>query len=214
MYIIGLCGQSGSGKSTVAAFLRSRGVYIIDADKVCRQVYATDRACIKELCDRFGGDILVGGSIHRPTLASKAFGAKDGVADLNRIAHKYISMEIMTHLEKARGRGVNYALLDAPLLFEAGLEKICHGILVTVADKKRQISRLKGRDGKNEKELEKRLAAQKSASELVAVADAVIVNNGTIKQLRQSTYRAMLLIQLKLGAVKYGGGKRYVCKKL
>ena len=54
MYIIGLCGRSGSGKSTVATLLRLRGAVQIDADEVCRYVYANDRGCIEELKANFG----------------------------------------------------------------------------------------------------------------------------------------------------------------
>ena len=210
MLIIGLCGRSGSGKSTVATLLRLRGAVQIDADEVCRYVYANDRSCIAELQANFGNDIYVNGNIDRPLLSKRAYDKENGFRLLNSIAHKYITNEIESRIKSLKGKGT--VLLDAPLLFEAGLEKRCHAVLAVISDDKLSVDRLMSREGKSEEELRRRLEMQISAKELSRRSDFVIVNNGSLSELKIKTYRAMLYLLLKLNAVKPTKGKRYYAK--
>lgn len=214
MYIIGLCGRSGSGKSTVSSFLQSRGVCHIDADEVCRNVYDDNSACKAELGARFGNDIFENGKVNRATLAQRAYGSESGLKDLNGIAHRYISEEIMAELSEYKRAGKLYSLIDAPLLLESGLDDICDAVMAVVSNDEEQISRLKERDGKSYSELKKRLDAQIENKVLIKRADVVVANNGTLKDLRLNTYKAMLSVQLKLGAVVKGGHKRYAVKAM
>lgn len=210
MLIIGLCGRSGSGKSTVATLLRLRGAVQIDADEVCRYVYANDRSCIAELQANFGNDIYVNGNIDRPLLSKRAYDKENGFRLLNSIAHKYITNEIESRIKSLKGKGT--VLLDAPLLFEAGLEKRCHAVLAVISDDKLSVDRLMSREGKSEEELRRRLEMQISAKELSRRSDFVIVNNGSLSELKIKTYRAMLYLLLKLNAVKPTKGRRYYAK--
>ncbi len=207
MYIIGLCGRSGSGKSTVAGFISQRGAALIDADEVCRYVYCRNAECIDELCRRFGNDICRNGEIIRPILAKRAYGEENGIADLNRIAHKYITIEIENRLLQFEKAGKKFALLDAPLLFEAGLDKRCHGILAVVAPYCQQLKRLTERDGKTKEEIKKRLAAQIPVAELKKRVDLLIVNDSSIQVLRERTHKALLYLLLKLNAVERMRGR-------
>ena len=210
MYIIGLCGRSGSGKSTVATLLRLRGAVQIDADEVCRYVYANDRGCIEELKANFGEDIYKHGGIDRPLLSKRAYEAENGFKLLNSVAHKYITYEIENRIKSLKGKRT--VLLDAPLLFEAGLEKRCHAVLAVVSDDKLSVKRLMRREGKSEEELRRRLDMQISAKELTRRSDFVIFNNGSLSELKIKTYQAMLYIHLKLNAVKRTKGRRYYAK--
>ncbi len=202
MYLLGLCGRSGSGKSTVCRFLREKGVYCIDADRVCHDVYDTDADCVRELCQSFGVGILTEGKVNRKSLANAAFSTEGGVTLLNSIAHKYITAAILKEAEGAFKNGKRFVLLDAPTLFESGLNRRCHGIISVIADDKMLIERLKQRDGLDADMLKKRLKSQKSNCFLAKNSTSIIVNKGNKKKLRANTYKAMLVLQLKLGILK------------
>lgn len=213
MYLIGLCGRSGSGKSTVCRFLKEKGVYCIDADKVCHSVYDSNASCVDELCRRFGEEILSDGKVNRVLLGKAAYSAENGIKDLNAIAHKYIIAAILEEASTAFRDGYKFVVVDAPTLFESGLHLHCNGIVGVIANDAVTIGRLKTRDGLDEAMLKKRLDAQKSNAFLVKNCTSVIKNNGSAKELRANTYKAMFVLQLKLGLIKpCKEGKRYVFK--
>lgn len=212
MFLIGLCGRSGSGKSTVCAFLKQKGVFCIDADKVCHDVYDTNMDCVNELCCRFGDDVMQDGKINRALLGQRAFSSENGVKDLNDIAHKYISAEIFSITKTAFANGYRYVVLDAPLLFEAGIDQKCSAVISVIASDSTLLRRLKQRDNADVKTLKKRLGAQKSNAFLVKNSTAVIINNGKLSSLRLNTFRAMLVVQLKLGMVLRKKGAKYALR--
>lgn len=209
MYLIGICGRSGSGKSTVAGILVDRGAAHIDADAVCHRVYESNDACIAELCRRFGSDVVVDGKIHRPTLATRAYGEEGGTEALNAIAHKYIIEDMDKEIERYRGLGKTVVLLDAPLLFEAGLDGRCDGVIAVVAPYASQLNRLSVRDGRTVAEIERRLSAQLPVKTLVKRSDAVVVNDGSLALLRKRTLRCMLALLLRLGGLRAEGRRIY-----
>lgn len=213
MYLLGLCGRSGSGKSTVCRFLKERGVYCIDADKVCHRVYETDMECVNELCDSFGKGILSDGNLDRTLLGKAVYSVEDGIASLNSITHKYIIAAILAEAKVAFTKGHRFVVVDAPVLFESGLDSYCDAIMAVIADDIRLLNRLKRRDGLDSDVLQKRLRSQKNNKFLIDNCTAVIKNCGSEKDLRLNTYRAMLVLQLKLGVIKpYKGVKRYGLK--
>lgn len=213
MYLIGLCGKSGSGKTVVASFLQERGVYTIDADSVCHRVYAENSACISEIAEEFGSVVVVNGVIDRSLLAKLAFSVPGGIDTLNSISHKYIINEIEEEAALAFKAGKNFVLIDAPTLFEAGLDRKCNAIVAVVSKTKAMECRLIDRDGIALKEINLRHQAQVSNSELRNKADVVIVNDCSLLALRRRTYQAMLVIQLKLGSIcRCQGGVRYKVK--
>ena len=213
MVLIGLCGRSGSGKSTVAGFWKSFGVNLIDADRVCHYVYSENALCVEELCGRFGNDVAAFGSILRPVLAKRAYSTEGGIEALNRIAHKYILEEIENRLKRAEEDGVPFTVIDAPLLFESGLDKRCDIVTAVISSDIAQISRLEKRDGKSAAELKERLSAQLSEAELLKRCQCLVLNNGSLAQLRRRAYLALFYIQLKLKCLHKGEKGRFYVKK-
>ena len=201
MFLIGLCGRSGSGKTAVSKFLSEKGVLTIDADKVCRQVYSSNHSCISELTARFGADIFADGKIDRKLLSKRAFKTPENISDLNNITHKYIVSEILAEAKTASESGRKYVLIDAPLFFESGLDKYCDSVIAVFATKKALFSRLKARDNIDASAANQRLNSQKDNTFLLNHCDAAIKNTGSREELRLRTYRAMLLVQIRLGIV-------------
>ncbi len=213
MYVFGICGRSGSGKSTVCRFLEKRGFLWIDTDKTCREVYDSNQNCVEELCRKFGNGILLDGKIDRKALATCAFMNEENTKALNRISHKYIIESIDEAKRRAEISGVKYVLLDAPLLFEAGIEKQCDATVAVVASRKVLEKRLKMRDGVDKSTVKKRLSAQKSTKFLAEHCDAIVYNGTDLKTLEINTYRTFCALFLKLGICQFTKEKRRYVKK-
>ena len=180
--VIGLTGQTGSGKSTVARLL---GFESINADEVAHEVLLDPRVK-NELCGRFGQDILDdNGEINRGELAKKAFANPNSLAMLGAITHPAIIKEILDRIELLEGRGEKIILLDAPTLFESGAHKMCYKIIFVTADGQIRKKRIMERDGLSEQAAELRLRAQKT-DDFYKSADYKIINNGDKRELEKS----------------------------
>jgi len=179
--VIGLCGRSGSGKGYVCNSFLRRGVSSVDTDKVYRELLL-DRSCgcLGELVLEFGSDILdTDGNLNRRVLAGKVFG--DGGAKLprlNEITHKYILERTVESIKRAEEQMLSAIIIDAPVLFESGFDKLCHLTVCVTAPDSLCAARIMLRDGISEQEALKRLSNQKSAEELKALCDIEIVNDG------------------------------------
>lgn len=186
MTVLGLCGQSGAGKTTALAILSSLGAVICDCDKVSREVMCKGTECTAEVVKVFGEGICCDGEIDRKALAEIVFSNAEKLAILTEITHRYIKAEIYRRLEAAEREGVELFVIDAPLLFESGLDADCDITLVITADRKKRLQRIMLRDGIDRGLAEKRLASQLEEEELYRRADEVISNNGTVEQLAEA----------------------------
>ena len=122
--VIGLTGRTGSGKSTVASVFQKNGAAVIDADLVYRKLCCTSMAMKQELCRRFG-DVLNGDAeVDRKKLALIVFSDKQALSELNSITHRFVMREINNRLVELQSSDIKYAVIDAPLLFEASADKL------------------------------------------------------------------------------------------
>ena len=119
MTVIGLTGGSGSGKTAIASLLQKKGIDIIDADIIAREIVKKGEPALDEIVEEFGGDILLSsGELDRKKLGSIVFTNKEKLKNLNKITHKYITKIIMQNLSKHASEIV---VIDAALLKESGL---------------------------------------------------------------------------------------------
>ena len=124
--IIGLTGQSGAGKSTVSHLFERDGFFIINADKVSREVTARPDV-LKMLENNFGESIILDdGTLNRRKLAGIVFSDKEKLQLLNSVMFPIVTKEIANKIEETDCR---YFLLDAPQLFESGANKLCNKIV-------------------------------------------------------------------------------------
>lgn len=187
MKIIGLSGQSGAGKTTVLETFSELGFEVIDCDKASRKVMEKGTPCTRELISVFGRDIASEeGEIYRKKLAEKVFFNKDLLEKLTEITHRYIKEYIFGRMEEAKTRGERVFVIDAPLLFESGLDKICDVTLAVTADRETRISRITERDRITRELAEKRIEAQLSEDELKRLCDEIIENNKTKEDLKKA----------------------------
>ncbi len=177
--LIGLTGQTGAGKSTVTACFREKGFAVIDCDEVTRAVQKQPEV-LAMLSANYGADILLpDGSLNRKMLAAIAFSEPKQTEKLNRLMFPPIREEISRRIEAETSAGKKYILLDAPTLFESGLDKICSRKISVLASKEVRMQRIIMRDSLSEEEARRRISAQQKDAYYTVRSDFVLHNNGT-----------------------------------
>lgn len=198
MRVFGLTGPSGSGKSLVARLLCEYGFEHIDADAVYHNLLIPPSECLDELTREFGEGILnAGGMLDRKKLASIVFadGNQDKLEKLNRITHKYVHARIRLIMRHLEINGAVGCVIDAPLLFEAGVDRDCELVISVLADKTIRAERICARDGISYERAMARISSQKSDDFYVSRSEEVIYNNGDIEDVK----RAVMTLMAKLG---------------
>ncbi len=182
--LIGLTGRSGSGKSTVSRFFREAGFDIIDCDEIVHTLYKDPRYAAK-IAENFGASCLKDGKVDRAALSAIVFSDSEKLKKLNEIASVFIMEAVMAAITLAK-KSTRDTVLDAPLLFEYGLEKTCDLTLSVVCDTETAVRRLLLRDGRSEAEIRARLAAQKDIAFFRERSDMILENNGGREALREA----------------------------
>ncbi len=185
MKIIGLTGGIGSGKSTVAQFLKELGAVVIDADKVGHEILESDAEVGQEVVAAFGNRVLTpDGNISRHKLGRIVFGNPEFLAGLNRIMHPRIAERVEAQLEEYRRQGAKVVVLEAPLLLEAGWAPLVDEVWVTVVPEVTVLRRLEERTGLSEAESLARIHSQLPVAERVGQADVIIDTDCTLDELK------------------------------
>ena len=187
MKVIGLTGGTGSGKSVVSKRLAEVGAVIVDADRIAHEIIWKDAPAYHEIVAYYGTGILdEDGNIIRKKLGEIVFNDKEKLAFLNQCTHKYIVAEINRQIAAAKAVGEAKAIIiDAPLLLEAGLEKMCDLVWVVYAAPEVRAKRVMERDGITMELAMARIANQKSWLEYRAAASTVIDNSGSLDELEE-----------------------------
>ncbi len=182
--VFGLTGGVASGKSTVAARFRERGLDVIDADSVARDVVAPGSEGLAEVVAAFGEDMLApNGRLDRGKLRQVVFDDAAARATLNGILHPRIAAETLARTLALEERGVTLACYEAALLVENGLADAFRPLVVVAADPGVQLQRLMQRDAIGADDASKIIAAQFPLAKKVALADYLIDNSGSREQL-------------------------------
>ena len=184
MKIIGLTGGSGAGKGIVGTLLRSLGCYVIDTDALYHSMISSDSECSRAIISCFGDSVSKdNGGVDRRALAEIVFGSTDKLADLNRIAHSYVRVECDNIIEREKNKGTQVLVIDAPQLFEAGMDKICDSTIAVLSDKNTRMGRICKRDSISSFQAYARIAAQHTDAFFCEKCDHIIENNSDIARL-------------------------------
>ena len=178
MKVIGITGSSGSGKTTVSKLLeKNHQAKLIDADIIVKEMSVPGTEYIKKIEEIFGKTILFeDGSLNKKLLAEKIYSNKDELESLNRITFKYIVDEMKKRVEIFKNT-IDLIVIDAPLLIESGLDKLCDYIISIIADEDIKIKRICKRDNLSLDTARKRLNIQKEDKYYIENSDFVISNN-------------------------------------
>lgn len=178
MKLIGICGQSGSGKSTVSKYFQEKGFPVFDCDAIYHELVNHPSECLSAIAKEFGGNVIQNGKLDRAYLRRIVFSDQSRISALNTLTHSYVLRELEFRLEKERKKGNALAFVDAPMMFESGLDRRCDLVVAVVAEEDLLIDRICRRDGLNRKEAVLRLRHQISATDLKNKCTYVIENNG------------------------------------
>lgn len=184
MIAIGLTGGIGTGKSTVADLMADRGAVVIDADRLAREVVEVGEPAYRAVVERFGGAVLADDrSIDRPALARIVFADPVARADLEAIVHPAVGAAMLERVAAEAG-GDGLVVLDIPLLAEGGGRRPgTAGTVVVDAPGELALARVVSGRGMDPEEVRRRMAAQSTREERLAIADLVIDNSGPVADL-------------------------------
>ena len=190
MTVIGLTGGIASGKSTVSAYLKRKGIPIFDADGAAWEVEKAGSPCLEKLVRSFGTEILTPtGELDRKKMAARAFHDPAVLRQLNTIVHKAIAETRDAFLEAHRHDPV--VVLDAPLLLECGWEKTADTVWLVYLPEEEQIRRAMLRSGMTREEVKERIKKQLSLEEKKKRAQVILDNSGTLEELYAQVERAL-----------------------
>lgn len=192
MKVIGLTGGIGTGKSTVARILRERGVPVIDADLVAREVVAPGTPGLAAIVGRFGRGILrEDGALDRAAL--RAIVSRDPMArgDLEAITHPEIFAGIAGRLAELAADGEARAVVEAALMVETGSYRTYDEVVVVTCAPETQLGRVMARDGAPEADARAFIATQMPLAEKEKYATILIRNDGTEADLRSAVLQAL-----------------------
>ncbi len=187
MVIIGLTGGIACGKSTVSDWLRTRyGARILDTDAMAWRLAMPGRALWQLYVDRYGRERVLNddGTLNRRAIGAIVFADAREKAWMDAATHPLIREETLRRLADCRAQKAPAAVLDVPLLFEAGWESMADETWVVYARPEVQLARLMARNGFSEAEARARIASQMAPEERNRRADVVIDNSGTVAETR------------------------------
>jgi dephospho-CoA kinase len=188
--LVGLTGNIGSGKSTVAKFLVERGAVLIDADHLARQA-TEDPEILQQIADVLGEDLFKDGRLDRVKTAAKVFHDEQSRRALGAIIHPWVRRKSAERVESLQQQQKPPALIlmDVPLLYENGLEQEFDTVIVVTAPLELRLARVQAGRGFSEEEVRARDAAQMPLEEKVERADFVLDNSGTPERLERQVAR-------------------------
>lgn len=195
--VIGLIGSIGAGKSAAAKALALHGGFVIDADKLGHEAMLRP-SVVASITRRWGSNVLKpDGTVNRRALAGIVFANEAARKDLEAIMFPAITQMMRERMAEAQtDSSVRFIVIDAPVLLEAGWKGVCSKLLFIDAPRAVRVVRVKQRNGWTDAELAAREAAQMPIEQKKALADAVVVNDGTLDDLQRAIDRVLADWQL------------------
>lgn len=192
VHLFGLTGGIASGKSAVAARLSARGVPVIDADAIAREVVRKGSPALAEIAAALGDDVIgADGELDRKKVADRVFSDPEKRLALNAITHPRIAALSMERAAEHGARGEPLVCYEAALLVENGLADALRPLVVVAAPEEVQARRAAARDGVPVEHARARIAAQMPLAAKVKAADHVIENVGTLDELAAAADRVL-----------------------
>ena len=181
MFVVGITGGIGSGKSAVTDHLETLGITVVDADKVARVVVEPGTPGLAAIAEHFGEDILLAdGRLDRAALRKIVFDNPDERKVLEGITHPRIRDEISRQLSEANSP---YVVLSSPLLLESGQNTFADYVVVVDVPEEVQLTRTMARDNNSEALVKQIMAAQLDRKTRLSRADTSIMNDGSLDEL-------------------------------
>jgi len=183
MFVLGLTGGIGSGKTAASDYLASKGIVVVDADVVAREVVEPGQPALQAIAERYGNDALLpDGRLNRAWLRQKVFAEPQEREWLESQTHPRIREAIIHQLQAATSA---YAILVSPLLFESGQYQLTQRTLLIDVSEALQVERASQRDQNDAEQIRRIIAAQMSGADKRAKADDIADNSQGLNHLHQ-----------------------------
>lgn len=187
MFVVGITGGIGSGKTAVSDSFAELGIKVVDADVASRVVVEPGRPALDAIRKHFGDAVIqADGALDRAAMRQRVFADEADRRWLEALLHPMIAEEIRSGLTSATSP---YAILVSPLLFEAGQVEMVNRVLVVDVPEELQLQRTAARDGNSEEQVRAIMRAQTDRETRRGRADDIIVNDGTLKDLKAEVAR-------------------------
>lgn len=182
MLKVGLTGGIGSGKSSVAKGLQAKGITIVDADQIAREVVEPGEVALSEISDTFGPSLLqADGTLDRNQLKQRIFSDPSAKKQLENILHPRIRQRILERVNNVNN--TPYVVADIPLLVESNYPEHFDRVIVVDCTEAQQIERVKARDNMSDEQIQRIMSSQATRKQRLAVATDVIDNTGDLNSL-------------------------------
>ena len=180
VFLLGVTGGIGTGKSMACSFFAARGAHVVYADAAAKELMVADEEVRKEIEEAFGSESYnADGSLNRAHLAARVFGNEDAVARINSIVHPRMAGVLRREQRIARDAGKKLLVYEAALIYESGSAARLDAVLVVHAPLALRLARVMARDGVSEAQVRQRMAHQLPPEVLLEKADYVIHNDGS-----------------------------------
>jgi dephospho-CoA kinase len=181
MFVVGVTGGIGSGKTTVTNLFQQHDIVVVDADVIARHIMDKGGEALAAVSDRYGQQALLeDGTLNRAWLRERIFQHPEDKQWLNELTHPLIRQQILTQLQEAQSP---YVILSAPLLVENRLTKLCDRVLVVDVTEATQLERTQQRDDVSADQVQSIMNAQASREQRLQAADNIINNEADEAQL-------------------------------
>ena len=181
MFIVGVTGGIGSGKTTVSRYLEDKGLVVLDADRISGEVTAAGGSAVEEVAEVFGpSSVDIDGAMNRKYMSDIVFHDRMKLDLLSSIVHKHVFFEMEKKIEEETAKKTKCLILDVPIPVQRFVD-MSDQVWVVTCDTATRISRLLDR-GLSYEEAQRRIAMQLSDEEYSDLADFVIDNSGSLEQ--------------------------------
>ncbi len=179
MKIIGITGPIGSGKSYIANLFEQKGFAHLDTDEIYHELVSSETECTRQIKEYFGDSVIApDGSVDRKILGGIVFNDKAKLEALNKITHAHVETRTKALIAELKKNGERAVIIEVPLMFESGFDKLCDAVICVISDTEARIQRVMQRNLLTREQAELRMKNQKSTEYYRSNSDYTVVNNG------------------------------------
>lgn len=192
MLVVGITGGIGSGKSTVCKIWEELGAYVLNADKLAKELMVSDEKIKSKVIETFGEQSYTKeGQLNRAYLAREAF-QKGRVEELNAIVHPRMPAAMQAKMARAGEEGFTVGVYEAALLLESNHLNTLDYVVLVLAPRERRLQWVSDRDKTDTQQVMQRIQAQRNFSEATGEADIIIRNDGSLDDLKEKAQQVFM----------------------